>query len=442
MKKPSIKKAKKKLSERKQAIMNFCKKHPGWAIGIGGIGATIFIGVLAIIINIHYGKNAATKEDVKQVQIELEKTRGKLHSFIDGFAENTSQDEPLKGEIKKADSLYHQNKYKEAYNIYDEINKKALSKGKEKIFALSLMGKGISIGKQMDYQRAIGILRNAEEYKDFLDDNAKVKLYFNLGYCNQMLKNDDLAIEYYGKSLDIGPNIINIPIICNNRGLAYAKKGDYERAIRDFDKGIELNPELVEACNNRGLAYAKKGDYERAIRDFDKGIELNPELVEAYNNRGNAYEGIGEYKQAIQDLDKAIELNPEFAEAYYNRGLAYAKKGEYEQAIQDFDKAIELNPEFAGAYNNRGNACRIIGDYERAIQDLDKAIELNPEFAGTYFNKALACEKIKRNKEAIKSYKKYIEFVPEKEQKRIKNSRQRIKELQKKIDKNNQSKNS
>ncbi len=400
MKKLSIKKAIKKFKKWNQAKMNFCKKHPGWAIGIGGIAATIFLGVPAIIINIHYGKSAATKDDIKQVQIELEKTGRKLQSFIDGFAENTPEDEPLKIKIKKADSLYHAERYKEAYNIYDEINKEALSLGKEYLFVLSLMGKGISIGEQADYQRALEILKNTKEHENLLDKKAKVKLYFNLGYCNQILKNNDLAIKYYSEALNFNPKLY---IIYYNRGNVYYDKGEYNRAIQDFDKAIALEPNYARSYNNRGSAYAKKEDYNRAIQDYNKAVTLNSEYAGAYFNRGLTYYDKGEYNRAIQDYNKAIELYPTFADAYCNRGLAYYKKADYDKAIQDCKNAIMLEPGSAPAYYNCGKAY----------------------------------EKKGNNKKAIEAYKNFIERAFEWDKKRIEHAKERIRELQEKIDKNN-----
>ena len=65
-----------------------------------------------------------------------------------------------------------------------------------------------------------------------------------------------------------------------------AKKGDSDRAIEDFNKTINLNPNYVDAHNNRGVAYGEKGDFDRAIKDFNKVIELNPNYAEVYSNRG------------------------------------------------------------------------------------------------------------------------------------------------------------
>ena len=85
----------------------------------------------------------------------------------------------------------------------------------------------------------------------------------------------------------------------------YAKLHKYERAIEDFDKAIEFNPNYVEAYYNRGVAYVKLNEHERAIKDFSKAIELNPALAEAYGNRGIVYLEIHRYEESARDLKKA-----------------------------------------------------------------------------------------------------------------------------------------
>jgi len=123
-----------------------------------------------------------------------------------------------------------------------------------------------------------------------------------------------------------------------------------------------------------------KGQYDKAIADYTKAIELNPRDAKAYNNRGNAYGNKGQYDQAIADYTKAIELNPRDATTYYNRGMSYGKdKGQHDQAIADYTKAIELNPRFAAAYNNRGIAYYNKGEYDKAWEDVYKAQSLGSQ---------------------------------------------------------------
>ena len=92
-----------------------------------------------------------------------------------------------------------------------------------------------------------------------------------------------------------------------------------------------------------GAAYAAKEDFDNAIKDYNRAIQLEPDYAEVYNNRGTAYANKDEFDNAIENFDKAIQLQPDYVNAYHNRGTAYINKGEYNQAIKDFSKAIDLD---------------------------------------------------------------------------------------------------
>ena len=109
----------------------------------------------------------------------------------------------------------------------------------------------------------------------------------------------------------------------------------------------------AESYYRRGNAWCTKGDYDRAIANYSKAIELDERFAVAYGNRGSAYLGKSHYDRAISDYNKAIEINPKLAEAYYNRGLAYYLNGEYYKSYTDVLKARSLgypvNPEILKA---------------------------------------------------------------------------------------------
>ena len=64
------------------------------------------------------------------------------------------------------------------------------------------------------------------------------------------------------------------------------RRGEYDRAIADYTRGIALKPDLTSAYYNRGLAYHIKGDYDRAIADYDRVIVSKPDLTVTYVSRG------------------------------------------------------------------------------------------------------------------------------------------------------------
>ena len=112
------------------------------------------------------------------------------------------------------------------------------------------------------------------------------------------------------------------------------------------EKPIERAPlpqETAETYFNRGVDSSQKGDFKKAVSDYNKAIDVNPEFVVAYLNRGYSHSRMGESDKAIADYTKAIELNPRYAIAYHNRGFVYRRMGEYDRAILDFTKAIEID---------------------------------------------------------------------------------------------------
>ena len=132
----------------------------------------------------------------------------------------------------------------------------------------------------------------------------------------------------------------------DERGKAYVKMGDYDRAIADFSTFIQIDPNRAHIYNNRGAAYGQKGDLDRAIADFDRAIQIEPNLADAYNNRGAAYGLKGDVDRAIADFDTAIQLNPRLKGAHYHRGLTYKLKGDQARARADFDKEEQLYPDY------------------------------------------------------------------------------------------------
>jgi serine/threonine protein kinase/Tfp pilus assembly protein PilF len=193
------------------------------------------------------------------------------------------------------------------------------------------------------------------------------------------------------------------PEVLANRGEAWQYMKEYDRAIRDYDEAIQLDPKYAQAFSNRGAAWHKKKEYDRAMRDFDEAIRLDPKDAKAFNNRGNAWLYKKEYDRAILDYDEAIQLDPKSALAFTNRGAAWSDKKEYDRAIRDYDEAIQLDPKSALAFYNRGNAWNDKKEYDRAIRDYDEAIRLYPKNATAHCNRGHALGRQGKFTEALEA---------------------------------------
>jgi|WetSurSiteA1Bulk_404760.scaffolds.fasta_scaffold04295_2 tetratricopeptide (TPR) repeat protein len=127
------------------------------------------------------------------------------------------------------------------------------------------------------------------------------------------------------------------------KAIQYEDQGNYDLAIKEYAKAIEINPKYADSYNKRGLVYFNKNMYEQAIKDYTTAIQFNPKYTDAYNNRGIIYYNQEKYDLAILDYSKAIELDPMYAKAYHNRGLIYFTKLEDKsKGCADWKKACEL----------------------------------------------------------------------------------------------------
>src|SRR3990170_3886782 len=75
--------------------------------------------------------------------------------------------------------------------------------------------------------------------------------------------------------------------------------------------------DTVEAYLLHGNEHIAQGNYDQAIAEFNKALELDPNSVKAYDGRGIAYYYQGNFDQAITDYSKVIELDPKYAWGYY-----------------------------------------------------------------------------------------------------------------------------
>lgn len=86
-------------------------------------------------------------------------------------------------------------------------------------------------------------------------------------------------------------------------------KGDYDLAVVNYNKAIDLNPKEASIYLSRGLVYYNRKFYELAIADYSKVIEIDPEELMAYHYRGDSYERLREFQKAADDYKKIIELD-------------------------------------------------------------------------------------------------------------------------------------
>lgn len=168
---------------------------------------------------------------------------------------------------------------------------------------------------------------------------------------------------------------------------------DYNGAIKELDRAIELKPGFVHAYHTRAMCYGELKQYEKALPDFNKAIELDPNFKNAYLNRAYYVKmNTGNYSGAIEDYNKFIELNTEGINAFAlnNRGFAKFNLNDTIGALQDIQSSISMDSTNSYAFKNRALIFISLDSINLACRDIKKALQLG--YTKAYDNQVLLLE--------------------------------------------------
>lgn len=99
----------------------------------------------------------------------------------------------------------------------------------------------------------------------------------------------------------------------------------------------------------RGVYYYNKGDFERAIKEFDNSIRKDYNFMDAHLEKGVSLYQLKKYQESIAALDLALKVSNSFADAYYWKGKCQEALGQKEEAKQNYLRAYGLDKTFAKA---------------------------------------------------------------------------------------------
>jgi tetratricopeptide (TPR) repeat protein len=169
-----------------------------------------------------------------------------------------------------------------------------------------------------------------------------------------------------------------------NRGTAYRRAGDFEKALADFEKVVALNPRFARGFHARGLVHDDLGAREEALADIDRAIKIDRQDWSAYYSRAVLLRAKQDFDGALADLDKAIALKPGQPQVQLLRALLSSDKGEYAAARAEINKVVSEGRDSAGAHYARAAVAFEERRLDAAEADLDKALNLRESFAAAH----------------------------------------------------------
>ncbi|MDA3942656.1 MAG: tetratricopeptide repeat protein [Bacteroidetes bacterium] len=188
------------------------------------------------------------------------------------------------------------------------------------------------------------------------------------------------------------------------RGVAKFNLSDYQGALDDFSKTLEIHPLYVRAWHYRGITHDRMSNYFDAKADFARALEIDPYNADLHIANGATSMHLNEFKAAIESYDMALLINPRLSTAYLNRGIAKRFLDQLDEALEDLDKAVYLDYFSTEAWLRRGMVRLELDNYKAAMEDFNQALELDNQNPLVYFQRALAFLQSGDTLAALKDY--------------------------------------
>ena len=196
--------------------------------------------------------------------------------------------------------------------------------------------------------------------------------YYLKGECKRMLDENEQAIIEY--DLSIKQNNEEHTLHCNKmKGYCYLKLKDFSNAVDSINKGLKDK----WSYQNLGKAYFGLLNYEAAIVNFNKVIEIDANYKWGYQEKGKALFLLKEYQEAEDCFSKVIEIDPNYKWAYHEKGKVFLKLNDHASALKTFEKVIEIDPKYKMIFYDLAFSYQFMGIYEKAIDYYKKLISGN-----------------------------------------------------------------
>lgn len=225
------------------------------------------------------------------------------------------------------------------------------------------------------------ILRDMERYEEALGAYEMARdayggtaaFHYSLGHCYEARGMYVLARESFEKAVELedgfGDAYEKLADSYWEKYRETGRKEDYEKALEYISRQLALKEDghyLIQ----RGLIYMEAMELERAVQDYQKALEYDPDNWAAYNNLGFCHKSAGEYEAAIEMYQRSIQCftDRHHILPYKNLAEVYEILGRYEEAIEYNKKILDFSPDMTFCWERIGNLHAYLGNYDEALE--------------------------------------------------------------------------
>lgn len=159
-------------------------------------------------------------------------------------------------------------------------------------------------------------------------------------------------------------------------GRAYQQLKRWGKALNNYEKALQLDPENITASTLIGNVYSSKGSLHIALEYYQKSLALDANNDYVFYRLGNAYNRLGIYGPAIEAYQQCLALNPTNRNARNNLGVVYYKNDQPQLAVETYLQSLTIHKDHEVYHNNIGYLYLMTGELEQALPYLERSLEL------------------------------------------------------------------
>lgn len=221
----------------------------------------------------------------------------------------------------------------------------------------------------------------------------------------------EAAAEAFEAALGLAPEAIDLYWELVNVYIDMGRPGDADRTIQ---RAIEVAPEDAGVLESAGWSYIALNLHERAIAQFERARELNPESSGLYFGLAEAFKSLGDLDGALEALRGILALtSDEDPDTFESLGWGFLDLGALDEAGAAFQRAVAIAPTYASAWEGLSEVKWQRGDLQGALEVVQMGLEANPESAGLYEKLARSSWELGDLERAENAFNRAIELDPQ-----------------------------
>lgn len=214
--------------------------------------------------------------------------------------------------------------------------------------------------------------------------------------------NDMSGAMYFEEAVTLDPN----------NDVAYAKLGDIYNAANDpnrarlnYEKALQINPELTTLYVPVGISYLNAGEIAKAETALQNAEKHGVSDAEFYNLQGMVLYKQNRNDEALAAFDRALSMDRQNATAKYYRANLLDRMNQPDQSVAAYRETVATAPDYAPAWFDLGVVSYNRGDYATAEKSYREAIRIDPDYYQAHANLASTLRQLERYSEANAEYK-------------------------------------